>query len=212
MTPVSESHRYPIDDRARRILAAAFGEFSRRGFSAARLGTIARKAGVAPATMQLYFPSKHELFREVVRSTIVTSLPGPAHPPDPDTPAAPASERVRDFIRDFWRTMDDPEQSAMLRLAIAELPDFPELAVFHTTEVIGRSVSRLERILTDGSVRGEFRIHDARTAARIIHSALITYSLWFASPGIYGALTGMDRKQAEDAVMDVLSGALGACR
>lgn len=212
MTPASEPQRYPIDDRARRILAAAFAEFSRRGFAAARLGTIARRAGVSPTTMQLYFPSKDELFREVVRSTIVTSLPGLARFPASDSREAPAVARVRDFIRDFWRTMEDPEQSAMLRLAIAELPDFPELAVFHTTEVIGRSVSRLERILTDGALRGEFRVRDARTAARIIQSALITYALWFASPRIYGALTGPNRSQAEDAVIDVLSGALGACR
>jgi hypothetical protein len=116
---------------------------------------------------------------------------------------------MRGFMRHFWRTMEEPDQAALLRLSLGELSGFPELAVFHTTEVIGRAVGRLETMLSEGARRGEIHLPDVRTAARVIVSALITHALWFASPGIYGDLTGPDRHRAEEAVIDLLVGVAG---
>jgi hypothetical protein len=112
-------------------------------------------------------------------------------------------------MRQFWQTMEEPDQAALLRLSLGELSAFPELAVFHTTEVIGRAASRLEAMLGEGVRRGEIHLLDVRTVARVIVSALITYGLWLASPGIYGDLTGADRERAEEAAINVLVGVLG---
>ena len=92
----------------------------------------------------------------------------------------------------------------MLRLSLGELSAFPELAVFHSTEMIGRVVSRLEAMLNEGIRRGEVNLCDVRTVARVIVAALISYGLWLASPGIYGELIGPDRNRAEQAAIDVL--------
>jgi TetR/AcrR family transcriptional regulator len=208
MTETVRSTRYPIDGRSQRIMAAAFTEFSRRGVRAARMSVIARRAGVSPATLRQYFPTRDELFREVIRSTLVRLI---QHPLEPGTPAPdqPLVSRVRHFMRQFWQTMEEPDQAALLRLSLGELSAFPELAVFHTTEVIGRAVARLEVMLSEGVRRGEIHLLDVRTVARVIVSALITYGLWLASPGIYGDLTGPNRERAEEAAIDVLVGVLG---
>jgi TetR/AcrR family transcriptional regulator len=208
MTETVRSTRYPIDGRAQRIIAAAFAEFSRRGVRAARMTVIARRAGVSPATLGQYFPTREELFREVIRSTIVRLI---QHPHDPGTPTTgqPIHRQIRHFMRQFWRTMEDPEQAALLRLALGELSAFPELAVFHTTEVIGRAIRRLEAMLSEGVRSGEIPLLDVRTVARVIVSALITYGLWLASPGVYGELTGTDRQRAEESAIEVLVGMLG---
>jgi AcrR family transcriptional regulator len=208
MTETVRSTRYPIDGRADRILAAAFTEFARRGVRAARLSVIARRAGVSLATLRQYFPTTDELFREVIRSTIVRLILQPQEPGTP-TPDQSTTNRMRGFMRHFWRTMAEPDQAALLRLSLGELSGFPELAVFHTTEVIGRAVGRLETMLSEGARRGEIHLPDVRTAARVIVSALITHALWFASPGIYGDLTGPDRHRAEEAVIDLLVGVAG---
>ena len=50
---------------------------------------------------------------------------------------------------------------------------------------------------------------DVRTAARVILAALITYAVWFASPGVYGEVTGPDRHRAKEAVIDLLVRAAG---
>jgi AcrR family transcriptional regulator len=52
----------------RRILEAAASEFGAKGFDGARLGTIARAAGVQQALIHHYFVDKANLHAEVVRS------------------------------------------------------------------------------------------------------------------------------------------------
>src|SRR5437870_4996323 len=56
--------------RKEAILAAALEEFSARGFAAARLDDVARRAGVAKGTIYLHFRDKEMLFQELVRFQI----------------------------------------------------------------------------------------------------------------------------------------------
>jgi AcrR family transcriptional regulator len=207
MTETVRSTRYPIDARSQRIMAAAFTEFSRRGVRAARMSVIARRARVSLATLRQYFPARDELFREVIRSQIVGLILQAQEPGTPN-PDQSTTNRIRGFIRHFWRSMEEPDQAALLRLSLSELSGYPELAVFHATEVIGGAVGRLEAVLSEGARRGEVDSVDIRTAARVILAALITYTVWFASPGVYGELTGRDRHRAQEAVIDLLVRAL----
>src|SRR6202040_177631 len=50
------------------ILEAALDEFSAKGFAAARLDDVARRAGVAKGTIYLYFADKESLFQELIRA------------------------------------------------------------------------------------------------------------------------------------------------
>lgn len=199
--------RYPIDSRAERILAAALGEFTRRGVQGARTSVIARRAGVSQATLRQYFPTTDDLFREVVRSTIVQAIRKVAEPA-PRTDGQSLPGLLQRFMREFWKTMEEPGQAALLQLSFAELPRYPELAVFHATEVGGRAAGRLEAILTDGIRRGDIRLLDVRAAARVILATLLMYAVWFASPEIYGGLIGPDRERAEEGAIAFLVSAL----
>ena len=62
------------DDRPREICAAALEVFAEKGFAAAKLDEIARRAGVSKGTLYLYFKDKQELFRAVVKSTIAPNI------------------------------------------------------------------------------------------------------------------------------------------
>ena len=57
-------------ERRAAILKAALDEFSERGFAAARLDDVARRAGVAKGTIYLHFKDKEALFQELVRFQI----------------------------------------------------------------------------------------------------------------------------------------------
>ena len=61
--------RAHIKAAARRdaILGAALEEFSARGFAAARLDDVARRANVAKGTIYLHFDDKEALFQELIR-------------------------------------------------------------------------------------------------------------------------------------------------
>src|SRR2546426_881401 len=56
--------------RPAEIVTAALDVFVERGFAAARLEEVARRAGVTKGTVYLYFKNKEALFKAVVRETI----------------------------------------------------------------------------------------------------------------------------------------------
>jgi AcrR family transcriptional regulator len=52
------------------LIAAALDLFVEKGFAATRSEEVAARAGVSKGTLFLYFPSKEELFKAVVRENI----------------------------------------------------------------------------------------------------------------------------------------------
>ena len=120
MTSTTRGPLRAIDARGERILAAALTEFVERGFQGARLSAIARVAEVSPRTFRRYFPDKAELFREVVRTTILELVRG-------------AESHEVFLVRLRW-----PEAVAMSRWYREEFEAFPELRVFYETEVLRR--------------------------------------------------------------------------
>jgi len=199
------------DEQADRIIAAALAVFGEHGYADTKLADIARKAGVSMATVLRHFASKDDVFREVVRSTLIGSLSAR------DDAAVPAEEpsaadAVRALARRYWTIMEQPQLAAIVRLIIGELPRFPGLAVFHATEALERFVRTLERIIERGIARGELRPIDSRAAARTILATLAAHALWFAYPAIYGGITGHDRERAIETTIETLISALGPVR
>ena len=95
-------------ERRDAILAAALEEFAARGFAAARLDDVARRAGVAKGTIYLYFRDKESLFQELVR-TMLSPLVGviEAAPAAVVRMDAPSSEMPR------ARRVDSTSRSSM---------------------------------------------------------------------------------------------------
>src|SRR5438477_3052689 len=58
-------------ERRQAIVAAGLDEFIARGFTAARLDDVAKRAGVAKGTIYLHFKDKEALFQELVRTALV---------------------------------------------------------------------------------------------------------------------------------------------
>src|SRR3954462_15387664 len=62
------------DARPGEILDAALDCFAERGFAATRLDDVAARAGGTKGTAYLYFNSKEELFRAVIRAFAVPAV------------------------------------------------------------------------------------------------------------------------------------------
>ncbi|MFX1678730.1 TetR/AcrR family transcriptional regulator, partial [Mitsuaria sp. CC2] len=60
--------------RPQELLEAALSLFVEKGFAATRSEEVAAKAGVSKGTLYLYYPSKEELFKAVVRESIGTKI------------------------------------------------------------------------------------------------------------------------------------------
>ena len=62
------------DARPEEISAAALDLFVERGYAGTRLDDVAARAGVSKGTVYLYFASKEDLFKAVVREGLVSPL------------------------------------------------------------------------------------------------------------------------------------------
>ena len=121
-------------DRPAEIVAAALEVFAERGFQAARLEEVARRAGVSKGALYLYFETKEELFRVVVSETIAPNLHRAAALADSDTPFEPTVRAIFGLLAQ--RVLADRRLGGVVKLVIAESRSRPELAeIWHQTLV-----------------------------------------------------------------------------
>ena len=138
--------------RREAILAAALDEFSLRGFEAARLDDVARRAGVAKGTIYLYFEGKESLFQELIRTMLAPLVGNLEAMGAADLPFRVLAERFADF---FVREVYETRRRDVIRLMIAEGPRFPTLAEFYYREVLSRLLGTMRALLARAAARGE---------------------------------------------------------
>ncbi|MDE2427192.1 MAG: TetR/AcrR family transcriptional regulator [Burkholderiales bacterium] len=170
------------DARPQELLAAALDLFVERGFAATRLDDVARAAGVSKGTLYLYFCSKEELFKAVVREGIVPMI-GEAEALIEQF-AGTTEELFGLVMTTWWRSVADTKLSGLPKLMIAEAGNFPELARFYQEEVITRGEKMVATMLKRGMERGEIRPVDLEVDSRILVAPMIMMMLWKHSHGV----------------------------
>jgi len=150
--PGSISRKVRSAERRDAILSAALEEFSARGFEAARLDDVARRAGVAKGTIYLYFRDKESLFQELVRA-MLTPLVGTIEAMgEAELPLAVLADRIVElFVREVYET----RRKDVIRLMISEGRRFPKLAEFYYREVLSRIIAAVRSLLQRAAARGE---------------------------------------------------------
>ncbi len=134
------------------ILAAALDEFSERGFAAARLDDVARRAGVAKGTIYLYFRDKESLFQELIRAMLTPLVGSIEAMGQVDVPLSALADHIVDlFVREVYET----RRKDVIRLMIAEGRRFPKLAEFYYREVLARIIAAMRALLARAAARGE---------------------------------------------------------
>lgn len=178
---LEQTRRRAPDERPQQIVDAALAVFGEQGLAGARLDDIARRAGIAKGTIYLYFENKEELFREVVRQTIVTRVEELSrtfgHPGD-----GTATDQLRAYMRAWWTALRSPAFRTVYRLVIGELHRYPELMAFYLDEVVSRLRTLNAGVIARGVALGEFHTDDPRAAGRIISSTFIAHALWTCEP------------------------------
>ncbi len=147
-------HRRP-EDRPEEILSAAIGVFGEVGFARAKLEDVAKRAGVSKGTLYLYFDSKESLFREMIRTRVVSHVQRMEALLEESQ--GTARERLEQYIRRWWEVAQHPDMIGISRLVGSEIGNFPELARFFNDEVIARNRRLAKTIFDLGIARGEFQ-------------------------------------------------------
>src|SRR5262245_29407033 len=140
--------------RPAEILDAALACFAERGFAATRMDDVAARAGVTKGTVYLYFQTKEELFKALVRTQLVPNIERLEQITAQDVPASELIER----LLAVWAGHIVPSPVSVLpKLMIAEAGNFPDLAKFYLEEAAHRGLALLRSILRRGVESGEFR-------------------------------------------------------
>src|SRR5436189_960514 len=157
--------------RPAEIVTAALEVFVERGFAAARLEEVARRAGVTKGTVYLYFKNKEALFKAVVRETIVPVIAKGEAMAQAFTGSA--RELVERLVREYWRLVGETELAGIPKLMMAEAATFPQLTRFYYEEVVTRGHRLMAGVIERGIKNGEFRPVDVMIAAKLAMSPLI---------------------------------------
>src|SRR3954463_16675267 len=144
------------------LLDAALDLFVEKGFAATRSEEVAARAGVSKGTLFLYFPSKEELFKAVVRHNMCGRFA--EWQEEFETFEGTTAEMVRYCMRVWWERIGATRASGITKLMISEARNFPELAAFYQQEVIRPGTDLVKRILQRGIARGEFAPIDVEYA------------------------------------------------
>lgn len=164
------------DARPAEIAEAALELFVEHGFAATRMEAIAKRAGVTKGTVYLYFPSKEDLFRAVVKENILPNLEQGERLVAEHTGSA--AELLALLVRRSWELMQTSRTQCMPKLMLAEGKNFPELAKFYVDEVVQRVRRLFASVIERGIASGEFREVDTTTAAKLVLAPLHNLTTW----------------------------------
>src|SRR4029453_3953143 len=197
------------EDRPREICAAALEVFAEKGFAAAKLDEIARRAGVSKGTLYLYFKDKEDLFRAVVRDTVAPTIASIR-----ETVAAadlPFAQLVPMLLARFVEIAGRVPIGAVAKMVIGESGNFPELAKVYYDLVVSQAIAMIAGFIEKAQAKGEVRPGDPRLHAMTLMGPMLMGILWHATLQPVGAqaieLEALAKQHSETVLAGLLTGA-----
>jgi len=148
-------YRRRKEERPQEITEAALAAFADKGYTATRVEEVAKRAGISKGLLYLYFKTKEELFRAVVRSFVVPRIDVLAA--STESPDMSAEAIMRGPLLGFMKSLPGSPVSVVVRLMISEGRKHPDLVTFYWDNVVSRGLDALQKIVEHGVHNGEFR-------------------------------------------------------
>ena len=169
------------DARPSELLAAALDLFVEKGFAATRAEEVAHRAGVSKGTLFLYFASKEELFKAVVRENISGRYP--EWNEELESFTGSSAELLHYCMQAWWAQFGDTKASGISKLIMSEASNFPELAAFYQKEVVEPGRQLIGKILQRGVDSGEFHQMDLKYGIYAVLAPMLFLVMWKHSLG-----------------------------
>jgi len=182
--------------------------FAEKGFAAARLEEIAKRAGVSKGTLYLYFKDKEQLFRAVVRDTVGPNVENLRS--DLIQTGLPFAELVRLFFAQFVEVTNRVPVGAVAKMVISESRNFPELAKVWHDEVVSKALGTITALIEMAQAKGEVRPGDSRLHAFTLLGPMLMGILYRETLEPVGGepldLAALASQHAETVLAGLLSG------
>jgi len=164
------------EERPAEITQAALEAFAEHGYAATRVDEVAKRAGVSKGLLYLYFKTKEELFKAVIRSAIVPRIDALKIAIE-DTDLS-AEEFFRGPFLEFVKKLPDSPARIVVRLMIAEGPKHPDLTEYYCEQVVSVGMEALRQLIRLGVNRGEFRESGLDEFPQILIAPALMSMIW----------------------------------
>ncbi len=190
------------DQKREAIVLAAIAEFRDRGFEVTSMDRIAARAQVSKRTVYNHFPSKEELFAEILQRLWICAAPQPD--------AAYSAERgLREQLRDLLQvkmdTLNDSNFLGLARVVLGATMHSPDRA----QDWMNRLNEREETFtvwIRAAQQDGRLKTVDPDFAATQIHALLKAFAFW---PQLTLNAPLLDEQKRHDVVESALDMFLG---
>jgi len=167
------------------IIDAALEVFAEKGFAAAKLDNVARRAGISKPTLYLYFETKEEIFRAVARAAVASLLE--ALESQPEGPDAPFAQLAPKLLSRAAGMMMGGRVPAIARMVVGESRNFPDLARIWHDDVVTSVIGMVTGIIARAQGRGEVAPGDPRLHAFSLMGPMVIAMLFGEVFGGVGA-------------------------
>jgi AcrR family transcriptional regulator len=158
------------DDTRRLIIEAAGKQFHENGYAAASISAIAQEAGVSTKTLYRLFPTKADLFSDLISERIGRFLLAQ----DASTHgAADFRQGLERMLMAYGMLALADDTVTIMRLVISESDRFPELASSFYEQAIVRTNTLMENWLRQQVDRGTIALEDPHTACGMLRGMMI---------------------------------------
>ena len=186
------------EDRPQEITEAAFGAFAENGFTATKVEDVARRAGVSKGLLYVYFKTKEELFKAVIRSVVTPRLDELTRTLDASDLSAEAF--IRGPVLEFMKRVPGSPVSVVIRLMISEAPKHPDLVEYYWQNVASRGLGALRQLLRRGVDNGEFRETAVNDLPQLLVAPVMMSIVW----GIVFADRSLDTDKLIETHVDMI--------
>jgi AcrR family transcriptional regulator len=162
-------------DAARRLMLSGLQSFAERGFHATTTRDIATGAGMSPAALYVYFPSKVGLLFAISRSGHEQTLAmvSAAIAKGGADPVVSMRHVVREFVA--WHA----ERHTVARVVQYELGALPAEEYAVVADLRRQTEGLVRDVISAGVVAGVFDVPDVRVAARAVLSLGVDVARWY---------------------------------
>jgi AcrR family transcriptional regulator len=169
-------YRRRKEDRPAEITDAAMAAFAEKGYAATRVEEVAKRAGVSKGLLYLYFKTKEDLFKAVIRNFVSPRLD--ALIGNIEDSNLTAEQFLRGPFLDFAKTVPNSPARILIRLMVAEGPKHPDLIAWYWENVVSKGLQAIRSVLEKGVRNGEFRHSALDDFPQLLISPILFSTVW----------------------------------
>jgi len=164
------------EDRPQEISEAAFEVFTEKGYAATRVDEVAKRAGVSKGLLYLYFKTKEELFKAVIRSVVTRRVDALLLAVEETELSSEAF--MRGPLLEFMKQIPRSPVAVVIRLLIAEGQRHPDLVDYYWDNVVSIGLTAIARLVERGIERGEFRDTAVTELPQLVLAPMMLSMIW----------------------------------